>query len=122
MKIKDTTITVRDIQVYARHGVAEQERTVGNEFLVTVALRYDAGAAMQYDDVAQAVNYAEVIQIVRDVMLAPSLLIENVVLRLIDALSEAFPTVQGGTVSVTKVHPPISTPTGGATFEASFTR
>lgn len=122
MNIKHTSITVRDIDVYAYHGVYEQERTLGNNFRVTVTLDFDAHTAMTYDDIEATVNYAEVVQIVHDVMLTPSNLIEHVAQRLINALLETFPIVTGGIVSVTKVKPPISIPNDGATFTVSFSR
>lgn len=120
MKITSTNITVENIEIFACHGVFEQERQIGNEFLVTVSLDYNAEAAMRYDDPEQALNYAEVIDIVKRVMAVPSMLLEHVAQRLIAAFCEAFPTLEGGYVSVTKVHPPVSTKTGGATFMASF--
>lgn len=120
MKITESEITVRDIEIYASHGVGEQERKVGNEFRVTVSLRFDAKGAMQYDDLELTINYAEVIEIVRQVMLTPSQLLEHVAWRLINALNQTFPTVKGGKIEITKVHPPVSTPLNGATFSANW--
>ena len=122
MKITKTTIKVSDIEIFAHHGVMDQERQVGNEFKVSVALTYDAKSAMEYDDVAEAVNYAEVVEAVKGVMSEPSNLIEHVGYRLIKSLLEAFPTVESGSMQITKVHPPLHTSTGGATFSAEFTR
>ena len=121
MKITKSTITVKDIELHAYHGVYEHERTDGNLFRVTVSVDFDAECAMRYDDLENTVNYAQIVRIVHDVMLTPSALIEHVTGRIISALIETFPTITSGTVSVTKVYPPISTPTAGATFSASFT-
>lgn len=120
MKFTSTYITVENIEVYAYHGVMDQERKVGNEFLVSVTLDFNAEEAMRSDDINLTVNYAEVVRVVRDVMLEPSLLIENVTYRIIMALKEAFPTITGGFVTVTKPHPPFSTPSSGASFSATF--
>lgn len=121
MKIFDTKVTVRDIEVYGYHGVLDEERVVGNKFRVSVSLDYDATAAMRYDDIEQAVNYANVVDVVKSVLTArSSALIENLAYRLIEDLTAAFPAVTGGEVTVTKVHPPISVPNGGASFTASF--
>ncbi|MCH5219231.1 MAG: dihydroneopterin aldolase [Muribaculaceae bacterium] len=121
MKITGSTIEVRDIEIYAHHGVFEQEHKSDNEFRVSVSLDYDARTAMVFDDYCQAVDYAQIIDIVREEMAKPAALIEHVTQRLINALTEAFPTVTAGRVSVTKVHPPVSTPIAGATFTATFT-
>ena len=120
MKIKNSFLTVSDIEIFAAHGALEQERNIGNEFRVSVTVYFDAKCAMEYDDLEHTVNYANIVEVVRRIMGEPSILIENVAYRLIKALCEAFPIVESGTVSVTKVHPPISIPNGGATFSASF--
>lgn len=121
MKITDSSITVRDIRIFAYHGVYEHERSNGNEFSVDITLNFDAQCAMRFDDLENTVNYAEVIDIVANIMAVPSDLLEHVAYRIIAAIVEAFPIVSGGSVSVTKIHPPVSVPNGGATFSASFT-
>ena len=120
MKYTETSITVSDIEIHAYHGVLEHERTIGNKFLVSVTLDFDGEAAMLYDDLTLTINYAEVVRLINDVMLVPSLLIENVTYRIIAALKEAFPIITGGVVSVTKLNPPFPTTCNGATFTASF--
>lgn len=120
MRITESSITVKDINIYAHHGVQHQERVVGNDFLVSLTLYFKAESAMKYDDIRQTINYAEVVQLVKDVMVVPSLLIESAAWRLIKSIIEAFPLVTSGSVSVTKIHPPMSAQIGGATFTASF--
>lgn len=122
MKIKTTSLTVSDITLHAYHGVTPEERAVGTEFKVTVRLDFDAAAAMRYDDLNATINYAVAIDIVHDTMLETSQLIENAAWRIAARLLEAFPTLAGGSVAVTKVRPPVATPTAGATFTAEFTR
>ena len=120
MKITESSVTIKDLRVHARHGVDEQERTVGNDFLVTAQLFFNADGAMKFDDVNLTVNYAEVVRIICDVMREPSRLLENVVWRLINAITEAFPVVTSGTITVIKEHPPVSAQMTGASFSASF--
>lgn len=120
MKITKTSITVRDIEVFARHGVLAQEKVVGNEYFVTVTLDFDASRAIVSDDVGATVNYAAVVDVVRATMCIPSALLEHVTGRIIAKLVETFPSVLSGTVTVTKRHPPFATPTAGASFTASF--
>ena len=120
MKTVSNTLTVKDIALRAYHGVYEHEREEGNDFLVSVSLDFDAVCAMQYDDLENTVNYAEVVDVVEREMAVPSALIENVAWRIANALLEAFPGVEGGKVAVTKVNTPIPVPTGGATFTLEF--
>ena len=101
------TIEVNGLEVFARHGVGEQERKVGNMFTVDLQLNVDLSRAMVSDSVDDTVNYAEVIALVKSEMAVPSLLLENVVYRIKEAIVTKFPQVNGGMVRVAKLTPPI---------------
>lgn len=113
-------ITVKDLRVYARHGVGAQELIVGNEFAVDLRLTYDATAAMASDDVADALNYAEVVETVKFVMATPSKLLEHVAARLRDALLERFPIIKSGEITISKITPPIPATLGSVAFTLIF--
>ena len=101
-------ITIDRLHLRACHGVLEQERTVGNEFEVTVRLSYPpALRAAHSDELSETVNYAEIVDDIKAVMATPSRLIEHVCGRLRDALLERYPECDGGMVQVTKLSPPI---------------
>jgi 7,8-dihydroneopterin aldolase/epimerase/oxygenase len=59
------TVEVRDLRVFGRHGVHEEERERGQEFLFDVEL--DVGARGTTDRLEEAVDYVEVAQSVREV-------------------------------------------------------
>ncbi len=101
-------IEIEGLMMRARHGVADVERVVGNDFRLDIRLGYNAYTAMQTDTVAYAVNYARVIEIAREVMDRPSLLLENVVSRLRDAIYTEMPTVTCGRIRLAKLCPPVS--------------
>lgn len=100
------TIEIEGLRLYARHGVMEQERRVGNLFEVNLSLRCASSEAGRGDDLSTTVSYAEVIDIVRDVMDEPSKLLENVAWRLRMEIEKRFPIIAGGSVSVRKLTPP----------------
>ncbi|MCH5325884.1 MAG: dihydroneopterin aldolase [Duncaniella sp.] len=102
------TIEINGLKVYARHGVNPQERTVGNTFEVTVHLRYPIVEAMKRDHVTATLNYAQVIDLIKDVMNTPSALLENVAHRLHSNLMLHFPDIQGGIIRVAKLTPPVT--------------
>jgi dihydroneopterin aldolase len=59
------TVEVRDLRVYGRHGVYEDERERGQDFLFDVELEVgERGTSDRHED---AVDYVEVAQTVRDV-------------------------------------------------------
>ncbi len=115
-----TTVSLTNMRFYAYHGVAEQERTVGNWFSVSVKLSYPFQQAMESDDVAATINYAEVYEVVKCEMQQPSRLLEHVAGRIYRALMEAFPAITGGVLSVSKLNPPIPCSTAEASVELSW--
>lgn len=122
MKITQAYITLDRLHFFARHGVMEQERTVGNEFEVSATLAYDASRAIDSDDVADAVSYADAVTIISREMSHPSALLEHVAGRIARALLDGLPALSGGTVTITKLHPPIPGQAVSASFTVAFTR
>ena len=101
-----TTIEISRLLLHGYHGVAGQERIVGNSFEISLSLRYPAQESLFTDDVTDTLNYAEVIEIVRTEMAIPSKLIEHVAGRIRNSLVEHFPKIEGGMVKVAKLCPP----------------
>ena len=67
-----TSITLDNLRFRARHGVMEQERAVGNTFVVALRLDYPFEEAMQTDNLEATLNYAEVYEVVKAEMGVPS--------------------------------------------------
>jgi 7,8-dihydroneopterin aldolase/epimerase/oxygenase len=59
------TVLVHDLRVFGRHGVHEEERERGQDFLFDVEL--EVGARGTSDRLEDAVDYVEVAQAVREV-------------------------------------------------------
>ena len=79
-------IELDSMNFYAFHGVAPQERTVGNTFIVDLLLTADVEAATVSDNLDDTINYAEVYAVVKQEMDRPSLLLEAVSGRIVAAL------------------------------------
>jgi len=110
-------IEIENMEFYAFHGCYETERIVGNEFVVSVALRTDVEKAAMRDNIGDAVNYVEVYNVVAREMTVKSSLLEHVAARIISSIKERFPEVMEVTVKVSKKNPPI----GGKTEKTSVT-
>lgn len=110
------TITIDRLRLFAGHGVSEQERRTGNRFEVTVTLRYDANAACTTDEIEEAINYADVIEVIKAEMARPSRLLEHVAARIAKALCKRFRPLEGGSVTVTKLCPPCGVELAGVSF------
>ena len=101
-------VEINGLRLFARHGVMEQERVVGNLFEVSASLVYPFGQAMSDDDIAGTLNYAEAVEVIKEQMDIPSKTLENVLFRLKTALSDRFPLISSGTLTIAKITPPIS--------------
>jgi len=100
-------ILLENIRFFAYHGVAPQETTVGNEFVVSLRLKTDIARAMESDDVADTVNYAEIHQAVKEEMDIPSKLLEHVAGRIVRRLFNDFTTIERIDLKLSKRNPPM---------------
>lgn len=103
-----TVITLTDMRFYSRHGVMEQERSVGNDFLVSITIELDR--CVSSDDLSDTVSYADVAALVAARMNQPSRLIEHCSYSIAEDLLRApfGNRISRLTVKVTKPTPPIA--------------
>ncbi|MGM9804202.1 MAG: dihydroneopterin aldolase [Muribaculaceae bacterium] len=101
----DSYITLNKMRFFAHHGVAQQERTVGNWFEVTLTVKANMQQAIEHDMLSGTIDYSEIYSIVEHEMLIPSQLIEHVAGRIIKALL-AQTAITAGTITVEKLSPP----------------
>ena len=84
-------IELEDIHFYAYHGVYENERRDGNDFLVTVRLDIPETKAVETDQLTDTVSYQDVYALVANEMAIPSQLLEHVAGRIRSSLQQAYP-------------------------------
>lgn len=102
------TIELEGMEFKAYHGCLEREKVVGNDFVVDFRGEMDMSAAAESDDLRDAVNYAEIYEVIKEEMAKPSDLLENVAGRIVKALEEKFPQFTSFSVRVSKKRPPVS--------------
>ena len=117
MKVNSSYICLDNLRFHAYHGVMPQERMVGNDYNVSLRIRYDVSQAMVSDKVEDTLNYAEVFQLVSQEMAVPSSLIERVAGRIGDRLFRRFPTIEEIELKIMKINPPMGADCEGAGVE-----
>ena len=90
---------------------------MGAYFLVNLRVGYPLEKAMQSDEVADTLNYAALYAVVREEMMTPSNLLEQVAGRIADAVIKAFPQVTSIDLELTKENPPMGADCDGAGVE-----
>ncbi len=106
-------IIIRDLQVYAHHGVYQQETEKGQNFLVSAVLETDTRAAGMTDDLGLSTNYGVVCRFLNAYFTEHTFkLIETAAERTAEALLLQFPRVRAVTLEIKKPEAPIPFPFG----------
>jgi 7,8-dihydroneopterin aldolase/epimerase/oxygenase len=101
-------IFIEGLEVYGHHGVTDEEKVLGQRLLYDVRLTMEHCAAAQTDDVADTIDYTEVMDVIVDVVTTRSYsLLERLAHMSAEAIIRRFP-VDEVWVQVTKPHPPVA--------------
>lgn len=110
-------IEIEDMEFYAYHGHYEEERVVGNRFLLNLKIEADCHTAAKSDRIDDALNYQTVYKIICKQMEIKSHLLENIAQRILDALFNNVKGIKKASIKVKKMNPPM----GGQIRSVSLT-
>lgn len=111
-------IIIEDLQVYAHHGVYQQENEKGQNFYVSVALETDTRAAGIADDLGLSTNYGVVCRFLHTYLTEHTYkLIETAAEKTSEALLLQFPHVRRLTMEIKKPEAPIAIPFGSVSVK-----
>lgn len=111
------------IKLYGKHGVFPEENKLGQHFYISLELRIDLAKAGRTDDLDETVNYAELYEMVKEIVEGPPFkLIEALAETIASRLLDAYAKIHEVTVRVTKPHPPFDIVFDGVTVEISRAR
>lgn len=117
MKIDYSYIRLDHLRFHAYHGALAQERTVGNDYELSLRVKYSVAKAMATDNVADTINYATLYRIAANEMRSPSNLLEHVAGRIAQTIAAEFPDIEAIDITLTKLNPPMGTNGGSASIE-----
>jgi dihydroneopterin aldolase len=100
-------IRIEQMEFYSYHGCFEEERIVGNRFVLDLEMETDMNLATQTDRIGDALNYQTAYELVKQEMKTTSYLLEHIASRILDALFNKFPNLLSATVKVSKMNPPM---------------
>lgn len=116
-KLKSGFVCLKNLRFHARHGVLPQERATGGEFVVNIRAKYPLEKAVESDDVADTLNYAEMFEIINKEMQTPSCLLEHVAGRIGQSILEKMPMIETLDVTLEKINPPMGADAESASVE-----
>ncbi len=111
-------IIIKDLTVFAHHGVLKEENSLGQKFIVSCILELDTRNAGISDNIEKTVSYASVCRTVTEAM-------QNETVKLIEAAAEkiaarillTYPLTEAVTVKAKKPWAPIGLPVEWAGVE-----
>lgn len=110
------------MRLHAYHGVLEQEREIGNDYVVSLRIGYPIDDCIVSDNVNDTLNYASVAEIVKKEMSKPSALVEHVAGRIIHSLYQQFSRITSIKIRLIKIAPPMSFDMDGAGIELEYNK
>lgn len=101
-------ITLKNCAFFARHGVFNEEETLGQRFFVDAVLTVDGGQALDEDSIAGTVDYGEAFTVIERIVLGKRrYLIEALALEVAQALCNEFASVARAEVTIRKPNAPV---------------
>ena len=101
-------IFIQGLEVYGHHGVAHEEMVLGQRLLYDVRLTMEECRAARTDEMADAIDYTEVLDVIIEVATTNSFaLLERLATATAEAILKRFPADEVW-VEVTKPHPPVA--------------
>jgi dihydroneopterin aldolase len=116
------TIELSGLVVFGHHGYLEEERRLGQRFLVDLWVDVH-GEATDTDRIEDTVDYRKLASLVREVFAGPErLLLEGLAGAVADGIVERFPAVSRARVRVRKPDVVLDPPVDYAAVEVERTR
>lgn len=84
-------IIVEDLEVYAYHGVAKEEKNLGQMFIISIEIGVDLETAARSGNLNDTINYSKVCKTVVSILQSESYdLIETAALKVIEGIFSSF--------------------------------
>lgn len=110
-------VVLKGLRFQAPIGVLEQEQVTGNDITIDLRIGYPMAKAMESDDVADTLNYADVYNIVKQEATRKNKLLERLTGKIADRLTRKYPEISSIDMAITKLNPPMGGDTDGAGVE-----
>ena len=99
-------IELKQLYFYSFHGLYDEERKVGGEFIVDLLVKYST-FENKITYIAETVNYAALYEIVKGEMNQPRDLLETIAQSITKKIHLSFPAVKEIEIRIEKKNPPI---------------
>lgn len=114
------TITLHNLVFHSFHGIHEEEKILGNTFIVDAEISFQEEDRV--DSLEQTINYASVFEIIKRRMAVPTALLETIAQDLAGEIRLLDERISSIRISIQKKHPPIRSMEGsvGVTYRKDY--
>ena len=114
-------IKIENVKFFSFHGLFPEERVLGNEFTLSVAVDRISNKSFS-ENLEQSIDYGVLYSICSEVMLKPVDLLETICEQIVEKIQFICPDYQLIEISVTKDHPPLGQISGQSTVKLSVSK
>ena len=114
-------VALHDVRFFAYHGFYPEEQKIGSVFYVDIETYFHPDRKIS-DDLMNTLNYERLFATADAAMAQSSKLIETVAERILQELIHEFPYLEGISVRIRKMHPPLAGEVGASVVNLSWTR
>ncbi len=107
------TVQLQNLLFNAFHGIYEEERILGNEYVVNASVEFHERDEV-IERISETINYAVIYNIIKKRMNIPTPLLETIVMETGNEIHWQFPDLKSIFLSIKKMHPPIEGMQGAA--------
>lgn len=101
-------IRMKNCAFFARHGVHDEEETLGQRFYVDAELTVDPGDALETDSIEATVDYGVAFKVIEKIVTGERrFLIESLALAVAKALVARYPRIGRAAITVRKPNAPV---------------
>lgn len=99
------TIHLHQLRFFCFHGIHQEERLIGNEFIVSIDIDFDRSELIRELD--DTINYVTVYELVKQRMSIATPLLETIGQELLASISELDTRIRKLQIRIEKSNPPI---------------
>ena len=101
-------IIIKNLKIFAYHGVHDFEKKDGQDFFVDAILDLPEMPGFENDEISRVISYSDVVRSIKKVMTKKSYnLIEKAAMEIISEIFSSFGEVKAVDITVKKPHAPI---------------
>jgi dihydroneopterin aldolase len=102
----EISIELKSLSFFSFHGLYEEEKRLGGEFIVDATVKISAGKAVHSVD--DTINYSDLYELIKSEMNQPRELLETLAQSIADKILKDFAMVREIEIRIEKKNPPIT--------------